>query len=308
MSNNALLSVGLATYQRPEMLRNALESLVQISIPKDVQVQLILCENSIDNKSSLLLDEFKERLKIDAQYVQEPNKGIVFARNKILQVAISSGANFLAFFDDDEQVAPDWIESMYRCIVENEAHVVQGRVEPVFPPDESLKEAKKYFPSSPKERTGALLREAYTNNVLFDLAFVARRKLRFDLRLNDSGGSDSLFFSQLAKEGAKIIFCNEALVTETVPESRASIKWLRRRIYREGFNKKRIEKIMGGSKTGFWEAMKQLINYFKFRMLEKKNISDEKKVEYRFASLRSLGMFHSIIGIKISYYDKIDGF
>lgn len=302
-----LIVIGLATYKRPMMLKKALDSLIEIEIPSGTVTKLVLCENSDSTKSRKLLEEIREDLRIASLYVQETKKGIVHARNRMLGEATKQGADYLAFFDDDEQVSKSWLVQLYDSLIANEAQVIQGKVESVFPEGESLGDYKEEYPSSPRVKNGRLLKVAYTNNVIVDLAFLNSKRLRFDQRLNDSGGSDALLFKQLHRAGAKIVYCDDAVVKETIPESRSNLNWLEKRKYRDGFAGILTDKILENRGKYWVKVVVHLLTFSKYTFLRKMRLSGNKQVSHRFYQLEALGAVHAAFKRKIDYYGKVDG-
>ena len=83
--------------------------------------------------------------------------------------------------------------------------------------------------------TGTRVDVAATNNLLLDLAAVrAAGDLRFDERFGLSGGSDTLFTRRLHAAGAVMLWCDQALVTDVVPASRTTARWVLARALRSG--------------------------------------------------------------------------
>jgi glycosyltransferase involved in cell wall biosynthesis len=58
----------------------------------------------------------------------------------------------------------------------------------------------------------------------------------FDTAFALSGGEDTEFFAFLASRGAVMVWCDEAIATEQVPQDRLNLRWLLRRNYRVGIN------------------------------------------------------------------------
>jgi hypothetical protein len=75
---------------------------------------------------------------------------------------------------------------------------------------------------------------AYTNNVLFRARILTDLALRFDDRWALMGGEDRRFFQRVGMAGYKIVWADEALVTEWVPESRVRVRWVLQRGFRYG--------------------------------------------------------------------------
>jgi hypothetical protein len=61
--------------------------------------------------------------------------------------------------------------------------------------------------------------------------------VRFDETYRFSGGSDTVFFMCVHHAGYLMIWADEALATEWIPKSRATLKWLAMRPFRNGGTK-----------------------------------------------------------------------
>ncbi len=79
---------------------------------------------------------------------------------------------------------------------------------------------------------------AATNNLLLDLRVLRAAGVdlptAFDERFGLSGGSDTLFTRSLTAAGLRLVWCDEALVTDVVPAARATREWVLRRALRSG--------------------------------------------------------------------------
>lgn len=75
---------------------------------------------------------------------------------------------------------------------------------------------------------------ARTGNVLIHTQVFARDENRFDPRYALTGGEDTHFFLRISKQGHQIVWADEAVVYETVPESRLKLGWILQRAYRAG--------------------------------------------------------------------------
>ena len=250
------------------MLRRALESLGELHVPDQVEVELIVCENGNENAIYEAVEDARTRLSFELHFLREQTLGIAFMRNRILKEAIRRDATFLAFFDDDEVVNRDWLLNLFKTQLIYEADVVQGHLEQHFETEVSDL-VRKNFPGSFSKKTGDQLDVAYTGNVLFSLRLVKEADLLFDSRLSMTGGSDSLFFMELYDLGAKIVFCKEAVATETIPASRASIEWLLSRSYRNGYVKYLIDLELNGKEAAWKNGLRYLWRSIKTVMIVK---------------------------------------
>lgn len=292
------------------MLGQVLESLVRLKLPEKTEVQLIVCENGSSKEALEIISEFEKKLPFDIIFLQEKVIGIVFMRNTILDKAINTGASFLAFVDDDEQVDQHWLVRLNETRVKFSADVVQGHVKHHFPTVPNLDLLRKFFPGSFDKNTGDELNVAYTNNVLFDLSLAQNLGLRFNKRFNLTGGSDSFFFSQLKEEGARIVFCREAIVTETVPESRANIEWVLSRTYRNGYTRYLMDIEKLGRIRAFLKGFKTVFKVLECYIMKRGEIGvqpSEQDISQQRKCLRAKGKFDAMIGVPFTEYHVMHG-
>jgi len=88
--------------------------------------------------------------------------------------------------------------------------------------------------STGKHRTGEELDKAYTNNTLVVQKVYRTVTPGFDPAFRFTGSSDLHFFLRVHQAGFRIVWCEEAVITEEVPLSRTTLAWLRRRAFRSG--------------------------------------------------------------------------
>jgi succinoglycan biosynthesis protein ExoM len=160
---------------------------------------------------------------IGMRYEHEPKRGIAAARNKALA---SVKTNWIAFIDDDEVAAPDWLENLMRPEYLN-TPVLQGRQELVYPqrvPFWCIATPRRIRPAD----EGMPRKTAVTNNVRFSTELV-RAGLRFDESIGLMGGEDIDFFSLAYADGFDIRFTNLAITYETVHPERITY---RHQVYR----------------------------------------------------------------------------
>ncbi len=305
-----LITIGLGTRDRPSMLEEALNSLIDLILPNDIDVKLIVCENGESHKSQKIIADHSEKLPFKVTLLNESKKGIVYMRNRILKEAIESNSTMLAFFDDDEVVDKNWLVNLCKTKTKYSANIVQGHVEQRFPPVDNLELLKEFFPGSFQKSTGDELHDAYTNNVLFDLSLVKEHDLQFDERFNLTGGSDSFFFTQLKRKGARIVFAKEAVVTEAIPASRANIDWVFFRFYRNGYTKYLMDIGRFGKikafRIGFRMVRKTILKCVLKRKIMRTTLSRENVLLTK-KCMRAKGTFHAMMGVPFSEYNVTHG-
>jgi succinoglycan biosynthesis protein ExoM len=226
--DGALVTVGVITYKRPELLAELLSSLHHQQA--SFNFEIVVVDND-PGKSGLSVVETSP---CSVRYFLEPAPGIVAARNAVLQ-SLSQDREWVVFVDDDETVDPGWFEALCGAAVKYEADVVLGPVISVFETDCPDWIKRGGFIQRPERITGSVLKTAATNNVLISLASLrSLEEPRFSEEFSLTGGSDAELFWRLDRSGARMVWCNEATVRETVPTSRANLKWIFRRTIRLG--------------------------------------------------------------------------
>jgi glucosyl-dolichyl phosphate glucuronosyltransferase len=102
------VSVILCTYNRPQRLKLALESLVASQLPEAVQWEILVVDNNSNDNTREVVNEFA-RSYPRVRYVFEAKQGLSNARNAGINEAKGS---VLAFVDDDVIVDAHWLHNL----------------------------------------------------------------------------------------------------------------------------------------------------------------------------------------------------
>lgn len=121
--SNILISVLVCTYNRHELLRGALQALIDDTEEKPDQVVVV---NGGDVRADRVVEAFIGQHGIDVQLVNTANKNLAASRNVGLPYC---AGDVIAMTDDDAEVFPDWVSQMKRAHREHpEAGAVGGPV------------------------------------------------------------------------------------------------------------------------------------------------------------------------------------
>ena len=242
--------IGLCTYRRPKLLSEALESLTKLKIPPNLKVELLLVDNEDSPANRAAFKQIQRKLPFKAEYRIEPQRGIAYARNRVLEAALEKKAQAIAFFDDDAKVTPDWLARLYGCFLEKKVEVVTGPQRSVLPDTAPLWAHKSEFLQAMSFATGTQRPWAATHNVFFDIKLVDEWGLRFDTDFALSGGEDQFFFMQAVQKGARIHWLEEAVLSEKLPPERLRLNWILQRNFRySSAGAKFYQKLFGRSKA-----------------------------------------------------------
>lgn len=236
------VTIAVPTFRRPAELRALLPLLVAQARELDAEgataTDLVVVDNDPSGSGREAVEEATAAASEAAagpfavRYAHEPHPGIASARNRAVDEAAES--RLLAFIDDDERPHPGWLRELVTVWRDTGAALVAGRVVAEFevPPSPWI-EAGRFFVRRSLP-TGTDLDVAAAGNLLLDLDEVRASGLRFALDLGLSGGEDTLFSRQLARAGYRMVWCDESVITDLVPASRITRRWVLRRAWSHG--------------------------------------------------------------------------
>jgi succinoglycan biosynthesis protein ExoM len=225
--------VCVATFKRPDGLKALLSSLQRCDVPVGAQFRVLVIDNDAAGSGEAVVRDFA-RSDLSVDYAVEPRRGIAAARNAAI-LRSAPQEEWLVFVDDDEQVDEDWLTHLLGTAASTGADVVTGPVLPLVPASAPTWVVTGGWFERRRMRTGTEVKWAATNNVLVKRSALFRLdKPCFDDNFGLTGGSDLELFSRLRDSGARMVWCDEAIVREDVPASRLSARWLVRRNLRLG--------------------------------------------------------------------------
>jgi glycosyltransferase involved in cell wall biosynthesis len=99
-----LVTVGICTWNRAGLLRQALAALARVELPPRLEWEVLVVDNGSRDATPAVVREFRDRLPI--RTVSEPEPGLSNARNRC--VAQARGA-YILWTDDDVLVEPGWL-------------------------------------------------------------------------------------------------------------------------------------------------------------------------------------------------------
>jgi succinoglycan biosynthesis protein ExoM len=225
--------IGICTFRRVSVA-DTLASLSALELAGH-PVSIIVADNDDGPTAAAEIARIVATHPLPVRYLHAPARNISVARNAILEASLAAGVRYLAFIDDDETATAGWLAALLKHQSSTGSAAVLGPVSAVYGPGAPLwMQRGAVHDIRPEFDREGRVKEAYTSNVLIDLAVPVLRDLRFDPALGKTGGEDTAFFRALMAAGGAITFAPDALVHETVPADRAALRWLLRRRYRMG--------------------------------------------------------------------------
>ena len=228
---NIQLAICIATFRRQQLLRELLGGIAQLTFHKvdapDLRIIIV------DNDEVGSAEEVCRTVCVPwpIKYVVEPRRGITHARNR--GIAEAGSVDFVAFIDDDEVPSTHWLDELLWAQAEFTADVASGPVLPRYDSDVADWVKRGGFFAGRVSATGTTRRACAANNVLVG-THVFKRVPRFDDAFALSGAEDTSFFLRVWQAGHKIVWSQEAVVSEAVSVERGTVAWLLRREYQTG--------------------------------------------------------------------------
>ena len=232
--DGVLVTLGIATYRRPQGLTRVLTALGALDLPAGTAISVVVVDNDPFGSAAAVFKAATRELPFPATYLQVAERGISFVRNRIIEQAIAHQADFLAFIDDDEVPDASWLKQLLAVQQRYRADLAGGPVRRTFPAGTPDWYARLGFFEPRNEPEGPTRNNIDTGNALIAVHVFRDHGLRFDRDFALSGGEDLLFSMQARRLGLQLAWAPQAQVVEHVSENRLRLRWLLARAYRGG--------------------------------------------------------------------------
>jgi GT2 family glycosyltransferase len=204
------ISVIVCTFNRCESLRQTIDSLALMSVPADLEWELIVVDNNSNDDTAKLVRQLQRNGSLPIRYVFEKRQGLGFARNQGISAA---KGEILAFTDDDCIVDAKWLCSIRReFLADPNLGGLGGKIELYNPKDK---------PTTIRPFTDRI---QFSSAQLFYLVagcnMIFRREVfdivgKFDPDFTGCAGlvaDDTDFIYRVHRQGFKIIYSPEVIV------------------------------------------------------------------------------------------------
>ena len=244
--------VAVLTCERPDALIECLQSLAAMDEPQNTTVTLLVVDNAPPSAAGKVVEALKNDCFYALEYIGEAERGISVARNCALDFANKRNADFLAFVDDDELVATDWLVALTDCWRETGAELIGGPVYVTDPVEQASwwqRLVNRSLQARAIQKMAQTARSALstgkytivTNNWLCDLNWQRRHNIRFDYDLRFTGGEDTKFFRDSKQLNCQTHWCDDAKIYETQSLDRLSLGYQFRRASAQALNHFRMK-------------------------------------------------------------------
>ena len=229
------LSVVICTYNRPELLRLALTTLLR-QAPANLTYEVVVIDNNSTPETRAVVDEIAQS-DSRVRYVRETRQGNAYARNTGVAEA---RAPIVAFLDDDVTVRENWVEITGRTFQKTNADFIGGKVLPRWEaPPPSWLDVANWAPIAAVDYGDAPFSITAENSLCLLTANIAFKKDLFAKhgefsaavqRTGDSIGSleDHEFLTRLLRAGVAGLYVPEMIVDAYVGSERMTKAYHRR--------------------------------------------------------------------------------
>lgn len=232
--------IAVATLNRPVLLGHTLNSLATQICPQGVKIEILVVENQAPATVEPIVSAVRSPFPI--HLITEGRRGLSYARNAALDYAIRNGFDWMAFVDDDEEAPPEWIGNLHRGAAARNLDLCGGHTIP-HNPHEKLSWIQRYilrgiasYQTQQHKRFARKVRSGKdksdsisTANWMCNIPSISQAGLRFDLRLNASGGEDMQFSTDCLAAGLSLGRILDAPIYDTVHASRLSCTYIFKR-------------------------------------------------------------------------------
>ena len=251
------LAVCIPTYQRNEMLKKLLLSIFENRIDKSIisDVDIIIVDNDINRSAEETIKNLNDNYIRPEKllYYNHPAKGLSNVRNEMLKKALLQNPDFIIFVDDDEYVTTEWLNELVKTILRNDGDAAIGPVRAELA--ESVSKYVRYFFMRKEFADNSIVDSLATGNLIIRRKSFEKFDIWFDDRFNSTGSEDSFFGIQLMKKGATIYYAANAIAYETIPDKRATLKWLIKSNFNGAVTYTYIQKI----EKNFFQLLKKIV-------------------------------------------------
>jgi glycosyltransferase involved in cell wall biosynthesis len=240
----------LCTCRRPQSLDRSLMALRRADLGGKApgETALVVVDNAPDGEAAAICDRHRAELPVPLVFVEEPQRGISFARNRAVAEALQRGADFIAFLDDDDVPDPAWLQHLMRAQQRTGAELVFGFWRQAADPAEPSPLAGIKFFQPPKitgENIFGLPQWAGTFNVLIARAAIERVASDgavFRPQVALTGGGDMDFFIRATRAGAPYATATESKVVRDWEPARLTRRGIIARAFRLGGTQVALER------------------------------------------------------------------
>lgn len=248
---NIDISIIVGTYNRADMLRQTLDSLValetQLADGSDFRYEVVVVDNASSDHTPQVIAEANPGAACAVRGFHESDAGVAFARNRGI---LESQGRWIAFHDDDQVAHPRWLAELLDLATRRNVKCVGGNVL-LRLPEENDREFHPECRGLLGERWWMTEEQEYnrknmpgTNNLLVRRSVLDEVGL-FNVALTD-GGEDADLTRRIRAAGYRAWYTPDSIVYHLIPAKRLNDEYMRWTSLRKGQHVARRERLDWG--------------------------------------------------------------
>jgi len=282
------LDVVVPTYNRSQLLRRTISSLLVAPIPEGLEVTILVLDNNSKDDTEQVVREMQAESTRPIVYVRERNQGLSHARNGGIR---AGDGDLVGFIDDDEEIDKNWYGVIAREFSDEALEYIGGP----YLPNCSLP-MPAWLPQGynavigviePKPRTR--MGPPFPGNLQGGNAVLRRSVFEkvgvYSVKLGRSGKGllseeDAEFYRRLVKAGLYGLHVPDLIIYHYIPADRLTRKYHRRWCYWRGISqgladaemKEPVRYVFGVPRYRIRKALGGLLSFPK-NLLSKRGLS-----------------------------------
>lgn len=224
---NCLVSIIVTTYNRADMLGDALKSLIALEIDGHIFYEILVIDDASTDYTGDVVESIRCISDVPIRYYIEDGKGVARARNRGIK---ETSGEWVVFFDDDQIAEICWLKELLAATEKIGTLCVGGQVRLLFPEKNSaeLPEfcrgllGETHHGNSLKKFTNKIL--PATNNVMINRTIF--NTIGFFNESMIHGSEDAEFFRRTREAGFEMWYAPNALIYHITPSYRLTKKYL----------------------------------------------------------------------------------
>jgi glycosyltransferase involved in cell wall biosynthesis len=234
------LSVIICTYNRSTSLKRTLESIAALSVPNDLEWELLIVDNDSKDDTRETVESFRESRPFRIYYMKEEKHGLSHARNRGIR---ASRGKLIAFTDDDTTVDKNWAATIVKAFSEYDVQCIGGKILPIWE-----KPVPGWLSEELHDRLALL---DYGNSPFYmikpliwgaNLAVRADTFEKYGLFSTDRGrlpnklysGEETHFIGRLLERGGTVLYMPDAIVHHFIAPERMRKNYFRKWMFQHG--------------------------------------------------------------------------
>lgn len=246
-SAEPMITIAVCTHNRVRSLKRTLDCLIRLPATADYEVLVV--DNASTDGSRTLVSAMSSQWP-QLRYVYEGKLGLSNALNRAVEAA---RGEVIAFVDDDETVAANWLDAVRDAFSDRNVGVIFGRLRvKTKGPESTRRQLRSLFPPRDYGENPIQVTEANRARFMFGTGISAYWRstllemgpFRTDLGRKGGqllGGEDTDMFGRLLKAGKTIVYWPDAVYYHHIDEHRTSLGASLKRSFYFGVNEARLD-------------------------------------------------------------------